>query len=49
MSITTIKIRVKDCEKCKGSGKTEQCEYTPPFEKFIGQCPECKGSGKVQV
>jgi len=49
MNVTTIKVKVKDCQKCNGTRKTEQFEFTPPFEKFIGQCPECKGSGKIQV
>ncbi len=45
----TIKIKVEKCTKCNGTGKTEQCEYTPPFERFTGQCPKCNGAGVVQV
>lgn len=45
----TVKIRVKKCDKCNGTGKTEQWEYTPPFERFMGECPKCNGSGVVQV
>ena len=45
----TIKIRVENCPACKGKGKTEQNEYTPPFETFMGNCRTCGGSGKVQV
>lgn len=33
------------CEKCNGTGKTDQVEYTPPFEMFIGICQECNGKG----
>lgn len=44
-----IKIKVATCPECKGTGKTQQNEYTPPFESFMGECKTCKGVGKVQL
>jgi len=44
-----VVIKLTNCQKCNGTGKTEQCEYTPPFERFIGNCPDCNGSGKVKA
>jgi len=45
----TIKIKVKTCPNCNGAGKTQQNEYTPPFESFIGTCRVCGGSGRVPI
>jgi DnaJ-class molecular chaperone len=45
MGKLTVELTTEKCSKCDGKGKTEQCEYTPPFERFMGSCPECGGSG----
>lgn len=44
----TIKIKLKECPQCLGKGKIEDCEYTPPFERFERTCPKCNGLGKIQ-
>jgi len=49
MSEMIITINVIPCPTCKGSGKTEQNEYTPPFESFIGECRTCGGCGVIQT
>jgi len=43
-----VTIKVDKCSKCNGTGIVEQCEYTPPFERFKGQCDKCNGVGLVQ-
>lgn len=45
----TTTYEVDTCPECNGTGKIEQYEYTPPFEKFMGQCRICNGLGKVRV
>jgi DnaJ-class molecular chaperone len=44
-----VSVQLEPCKKCGGTGKTEQCEYTPPFERFMGTCPECNGAGRKVV
>lgn len=43
-----VKIKVEMCDNCNGTGKCKQCEYTPPFEEFVGICKKCNGTGVVQ-
>lgn len=41
-----LKITFIPCDKCKGTGKTEKYEYTPPFEKYVSNCETCQGIGQ---
>ena len=43
-----VEVEIVKCTNCNGSGKVEKCEFTPPFEKFIGDCDKCNGQGFVQ-
>lgn len=43
----TIEYEKETCTRCNGSGQTKKCEYTPPFETFMGECNTCSGKGYI--